>query len=63
MESFDAYWEPIEGGVGSIPQTYVTLSEADRRAVREEVKERISRFEVNGKLALSVEMLIGHGQA
>ena len=62
-ESFDAYWEPIEGGVGSIPQTYVTLSEADRRAVREEVKERISRFEVNGKLALSVEMLIGRGQA
>jgi SAM-dependent methyltransferase len=63
VESFDAYWEPIEGGVGSIPQVYLTLSEADRRAVREEVKGRLSRFEFDGKLVLSVEMLIGRGQA
>ncbi len=27
-ESFDDYWEPIEAGVGSIPQAYLTLSEA-----------------------------------
>jgi len=39
-ESFDDYWEPIEAGVGSIPQAYLTLSEADRRSVREEVKAR-----------------------
>jgi SAM-dependent methyltransferase len=63
VESFDAYWEPIEGGVGSIPQMYLTLSEADRHGVREEVKGRLSRFEVDGKLVLSVEMLIGRGQA
>jgi ubiquinone/menaquinone biosynthesis C-methylase UbiE len=63
VESFDAYWEPIEGGVGSIPQMYLTLSEADRRGAREEVKRRLSRFEVDGKLVLSVEMLIGRGQA
>jgi SAM-dependent methyltransferase len=63
VESFDDYWEPIEGGVGSIPQMYLTLSEADRRAVREEVKRRLSRFEVDGKLVMSVEMLIGRGHA
>ena len=63
VESFDAYWEPIEGGVGSIPQMYLTLSEADRRGVREEVKARLSCFEVDGKLVLSVEMLIGRGRA
>lgn len=63
VEGFDAYWEPIESGVGSIPQMYLTLPEADRRAVREEVKRRLSRFEVAGKLVLSVEMLIGRGQA
>jgi ubiquinone/menaquinone biosynthesis C-methylase UbiE len=63
VASFDAYWEPIEGGVGSIPQVYLTLSEADRRQVREEVKARLSRFEEDGKLVLSVEMLIGRGQA
>jgi hypothetical protein len=34
-----------------------------RRAVREAVKGRLSRFEVDGKLVLSVEMLIGRGQA
>jgi SAM-dependent methyltransferase len=61
VESFEAYWEPIEGGVGSIPQIYLTLSEADRRAVREEVKRRLSRFEVGGRLVLGVEMLICSG--
>jgi SAM-dependent methyltransferase len=63
VESFDAYWEAIESGAGSIPQMYLTLPEADRRAVREEVKRRLSWFEVAGKLVLSVEMLIGRGQA
>ena len=62
-ESFDDYWEPIEAGVGSIPQAYLTLSEVDRRSVREEVKARLSPFESNGRLSLSVEMLIGSGRA
>lgn len=62
-ESFEAYWEPIEAGVGSIPQAYLSLSEADRRAVREEVTARLSQFESNGKLLMSIEMLIGRGRA
>jgi hypothetical protein len=62
-ESFDEYWEPIEAGVGSIPQSYLTLSKADRRSVREEVRARFSQFESNGKLLMSVEMLIGRGRA
>src|SRR5215831_18360231 len=62
-ESFDDYWEPIEAGVGSIPQAYLTLSEVDRRSVREEVKARLSPFESNGRLSLSVEMLIGSRRA
>jgi ubiquinone/menaquinone biosynthesis C-methylase UbiE len=63
FESFADYWEPIEAGVGSIPQAYLQLAAADRRAVREEVRSRISRFELNGKLRMSVEMLIGSGCA
>jgi SAM-dependent methyltransferase len=63
VESFQAYWDPIERGVGSIPQIYLTLPEADRLAVREEVKRRLSRYEVSGKLLLSLEMLIARGQA
>lgn len=63
FESFADYWEPIEAGVGSIPQAYLRLAAADRRAVREEVQSRLLRFEANGKLRMSVEMLIGSGRA
>lgn len=63
IPSFDDYWDPIEAGVGSIPQAYLTLSEADRRLVRAEVTARLSRFESNGRLVMSVEMLIGRGRA
>jgi len=63
IESFEEYWEPIEAGTGSIPQSYLTLSDAERRVVREEVKARLSRFESDGKLVMSVEMLIGSGSA
>jgi hypothetical protein len=31
--------------------------------VREEVRKRLSRFESNGRLLMSVEMLIGKGRA
>lgn len=63
FESFADYWEPIEAGVGSIPQAFLRLAAADRHAVREEVRSRLSRFELNGKLRMSVEMLIGSGRA
>ena len=63
FESFVDYWEPIDAGVGSLPQAYLRLAAADRRAVREEVRSRLSRFELNGKLRMSVEMLIARGRA
>jgi hypothetical protein len=62
-ESFDEYWAPIEAGIGSIPQSYLTLSDVDRRSVREEVRAQLSQFESNGKLLMGVEMLIGRGRA
>ncbi len=62
-QSFDDYWKPIEAGVGSIPQAYLTLPVADRRPVRDEVRSHLARFESEGKLHLSVEMLIASGQA
>ena len=37
IESFDAYWAPIEAGTGQIPQAYRALPASSRRAVREEV--------------------------
>jgi ubiquinone/menaquinone biosynthesis C-methylase UbiE len=61
--SFEEYWDPIETGVGSQPQLYLALPEIDRRAVREEVKSRLSPFLSNGHLIMSVEMLIAVGRA
>ena len=63
VESFDAYWAPIEAGTGQIPQAYRALSELNRRAVREEVQARLAAFESGGRLVMSVEMLIGAGRA
>jgi len=63
IESFDAYWAPIEAGVGSLPQAYLALPESSRRAVREEVQARLAEFESGGRLVMSVEMLIGAGRA
>jgi len=60
--SFEEYWQAIEAGIGSIPQSYLLLTEADRRAVREEVHAKLSDFEFHGNLHLSVEMLIGSGR-
>jgi hypothetical protein len=63
FESFDDYWAPIEEGVGSLPQAYLALPDSSRQAVREEVRARLAPFDSNGRLVMSVEMLIGAGRA
>jgi hypothetical protein len=64
IDGFDDYWAPIEEGVGQIPQAYHALNEADRRFVREEVRARLAQYQsADGKLTMSVEMLIGSGRA
>jgi SAM-dependent methyltransferase len=63
IDGFDDYWSPIEEGVGQIPQTYRALGEADRRAVREEVRARLAQYETrDGKMTMAVEVLIGSGR-
>jgi hypothetical protein len=63
IASFDEYWAPIETGMSQLPQVYVALSEADRRAVREEVMSRLSPFLSDGHLVMNIEMLIAVGRA
>jgi len=63
IESFDEYWAAIEAGTGQQPLIYAALPEPQRRAVREEVHAALARFESNGRLEMSVEMLIGSGRA
>lgn len=62
FDSFDEYWEPIEAGIGSSPQTYLMLPDAARRAVREEVRTKLAQFESGGRLQMRVEMLIASGR-
>ncbi len=57
---------PLPGrwsAVARLPQAYRALPEATRLAVRHEVKAGLSQFETDGRLAMSVEMLIGAGRA
>jgi ubiquinone/menaquinone biosynthesis C-methylase UbiE len=63
FESFDDYWASIEAGTGIMPQAYRALPEPQRRAVREEVHARLGRFESARRLVMSLEMLIGVGEA
>ena len=63
FDSFDDYWAPIEAGTGSIPQVYLSLSESQRRAVRDEVMQQLTKFQSGGRLVMSVEMLIASGRA
>lgn len=63
IESFADYWGPIEAGTGQMPQAYLSLPESTRRAVREEVRARLARFESGGRIVMTVEMLIGAGRA
>jgi len=63
IDSFADYWDPIEAGTGQLPQAYLALPEPSRRAIRDEVRARLARFESRGRLVMSVEMLIAAGQA
>ena len=63
FDSLDDYWAPIEAGTGLIPQVYLSLPESKRRAVRDEVTERLAKFQSDGRLVMSVEMLIASGRA
>ena len=63
FDSLDDYWAPIEARTGSIRQVYPSLPEDQRRAVRDEVTERLANFQSDGRLVMSVEMLIASGRA
>jgi ubiquinone/menaquinone biosynthesis C-methylase UbiE len=63
FENLAAYWAPIDAGTGHLPQVYRSLPDSIRRAVREEVSNRLAAFESDGGLAMTIEMLIGAGRA
>ena len=60
VPSFDAYFEPFERGGGSSGQTYVALPEADRRAVREEIRRNLG--DTGGSIGIDVEFRFASGR-
>src|SRR5262249_52383202 len=49
----------VEAGTGQMPLAYLTLSETQRRAVREDVRTKVLPYVSEGRGQMSVEMLIG----
>lgn len=61
--SFEEYWAAIESGTGLIPQAYRLLPAPSRAEVQVAVRERLMPFERNGRLVMSVDMVVGAGRA
>ena len=60
VPSFAAYFEPFEQGGGSSGQAYVALPEAERRAVREEVRRNVG--DIGGSVGIDVEFRFASGR-
>jgi len=63
LESFAAYWQTVENGVGMLPQAYRALPPDNQREVRNEVHAELAKYVSNGHLELGLETLIGAGRA
>jgi len=61
--SFDAYFKPIDAGLGNGGVDYVSLASKARHAVREEVRRELERDEAPaGSIVIEVEILFASGQ-
>lgn len=60
LPSFDAYFEPFAQGAGSPGQALVSLPEAARRAVREEVRRDLG--DTGGPIGIEVEYRFASGR-
>jgi SAM-dependent methyltransferase len=59
FDSFDDYWSPFEAGGARPCQLYRRLPDQQRRAVVQEVREQVARFDSGGRLVMNVESLFG----
>jgi hypothetical protein len=60
LPSFEAYFEPFEQGGASSGQAYVALPEAERWAVREEVRRNLR--DTGGPIEIEVEERFASGR-
>jgi ubiquinone/menaquinone biosynthesis C-methylase UbiE len=59
LPSFEVYFEPFEQGGASTGQAYLTLSAADRQAVRDEVRRSLG--DTGGPISIEVEFRFASG--
>ena len=59
--SFDAYFDPIEAGLGNIGVEFVSLARNVRRAVRDEVRRELESA-AGSPIEVEVELLLGSGR-
>jgi ubiquinone/menaquinone biosynthesis C-methylase UbiE len=59
LPSFEVYFEPFEQGGASTGQAYLTLSAADRQAVRDEVRRSLR--DTGGPISIEVEFRFASG--
>jgi ubiquinone/menaquinone biosynthesis C-methylase UbiE len=62
IASFEEYWAGIRAGIGMMPQVYLALAETERLLVQRQVEQRLTRFEVAGRLVIPIEALIAAGR-
>ncbi len=62
FQSFDAYWAQVEAGAIRIGLMLHDLPEAERRAVRDAVAERLATSQSRGRLELPTEALLASGR-
>ena len=60
LPSFNAYFEPVEQGGGSPGQAFISLPEAARHAVREDVSRQFGK--AGGPIEIEVEYRFASGQ-
>lgn len=60
LPSFDAYFAPFEQGAGSPGQAFISLPEAARRAVRDELRRDLG--DTGGAIEVEVEYRFASGQ-
>ena len=62
FETFEHYWQPVEDGVGMLPQAYRALSAVDRRTVRDEVQRRLRQHRSAQGLELGIVVILAVGR-
>lgn len=63
FDSFADYWDPYEQGGGRLGQAYLSLDPVARTMVRQQVRDRLRAFTIDGGITVPLEVFMGFGCA